>query len=577
MTGYDAARDAFKNAQRVGSNDPIGPKSPPPKVGATIEEICSAYPLNDFGNGLRFLSYGGREKAIFVPRVGWHVWSGRVWRLDEDKIEIRSLAQAVGARILDEVPYVALTEDERMILDQWGASESEFEALLMKAKDQKTASDRNRERELMQLSEKAEAARKALSSRKRSHTNHAKASGNTSQINNMLTEASVEVSTPLEVLNRDKLAINTLSGVVRLVQKEGSKAWTYVLEEHRRDHMISKMMPVEVDDDADCPTFTAFLERIMPSCDMREFLRRWFGYTLTGLTGEQKLVFAHGAGRNGKSTLVDAIAAIMADYATTVPIESLTGSEQRKGSDATPDLVRIPGARMVRASEPEHGTKMKEALIKALTGGEPILIRRMQQEFVEVVPEFKLTISGNAKPDIRGGDDGIWRRVLLVPFEEQIPVDEVDPLLPQKLAAERTGIFQWLLHGAIDYLTSGLKIPQSVVDATAKYREQSDPLRVFLLEECKITGSSEDFTLSRDLIEAFRLWQDLDGNEPWGKRQASNQLKARAEILKHPETGAQFHAVKRSDTGYLGIVLGPKIEGLLAAQRMGRNGPPDYT
>ncbi|MBD3805391.1 MAG: hypothetical protein IE919_19485, partial [Thioclava sp.] len=384
------ARKIFAGAERI---DPTGRKDPPAEPLDPVEQTCAEYPLNDYGNGLRFLAYGGREKALFVPRVGWHVWSGKVWRLDEDKVEIRALAQRVGERILEEVPFVALTEEERAALKAWDEVEAEFAELLIKAKDDKTPADRNRERELMRLQEASQAARKALSSRKRAHTNHAKAAGNTSQINNMLTEAGVEIATPLDKLNRDPLAINTISGVVRLI--EGAPGnWSYVLEDHRRDHLISKMMPVEVDEDADCPTFMAFLERIQPDDEMRDFLRRWFGYSLTGLTGEQKLVFAHGAGRNGKSTLVDAIAAIMADYATTVPIESLTGSEQRKGSDATPDLVRIPGARMVRASEPEHGTKMKEALIKALTGGEPILIRRMQQEFVEVTPEFKLTIQG---------------------------------------------------------------------------------------------------------------------------------------------------------------------------------------
>lgn len=129
-----------------------------------------------------------------------------------------------------------------------------------------------------------------------------------------------------------------------------------------------------------------FLERIQPEPEMRAFLQRWFGYSLTGLTNEQKLVFLHGGGRNGKSTLVDLVAKMMGEYATSMPIETLTGSETRKGSDATPDLVRLPGARMVRASEPEKGVQFKEALIKLLTGGEPIMVRRMRRNSLKSIP-----------------------------------------------------------------------------------------------------------------------------------------------------------------------------------------------
>ncbi|PJE27139.1 hypothetical protein PSM7751_03705 [Pseudooceanicola marinus] len=556
MDGTQEIRDAFAGAEAFGAGGHYGgADAAPPEDPRPPEEIGSEYSLNDYGNGLRFLLYGGRERSLFVPRVGWHVWTGKVWRLDEDKVKIRALAQRVGGRILEEVPFVALSEEERLALDAFDAVKKERAKILAKDKGERSSADLMRLAEIALLEDEATAARKALASRRRSHTNHAKAAGDTAKINNMLTEASIEVATPLDRLNVDPLAINTATGLVRLVPVVGSDRWQCHVEPHRREHMISKIMPVDFDPDAECPLFKDFVERIQPDQDRRDFLRRWFGYSLTGLTGEQKLVFAHGSGRNGKSTLIDVIAKMMSDYATTVPIETLTGSEQRKGSDATPDLVRIPGARMVRASEPEHGQKMKEALVKALTGGEPILIRRMMQEFVEVTPEFKLTISGNAKPEIRGGDDGIWRRVLLVPFEEQIPDDQVDKGLPAKLWEERAGILQWLIGGALDYLRDGLKIPASVLAATAEYREHSDPLRRFLLDACEITGDPALFTPARDLVEAFQAWQERAGNEPWGKRQISIQIKARSEIMQHPDSGARFTAAKVSDTGYRGIAL----------------------
>lgn len=576
MSAPDSIKRMFENAEEIyPANHCDGGEAPPPPEEEPIEARCALYPLNDYGNGQRFVAYYGAD-CIFAPRVGWHKWTGRVWLLDEDKLEVRRDAQKVSSRILDEIEFIALEDWERAAMDQGDAAAETLAAL--NEKEELSAADRRQVKDLRALIEAGEEARKELGKRKRGHRSHAKASGNTGAINNMLTEASVDVSLPIDRMNADALAINTLSGTIQLIEERdehaeawGDKAaarWRYELLPHDRASYISKIMPVEVDPGAKCETFDRFLERIQPDPEIRAFLKRWFGYSMTGLTGEQKLVFAHGAGRNGKSTLVDAIAEIMSDYAITVPIESLTGSEQRKGSDATPDLVRIPGARMVRASEPEQGQKMKEALIKALTGGEPILIRRMQQEFVEVTPEFKLTIQGNHKPDIRGGDDGIWRRVLLVPFDVQIPPEEVDPVLPERLRAERAGIFNWMLEGVIDYLDNGLQIPESIQEATAAYREESDPIRVFLFEECEISGKDCDFIPARDLIDAFRLWLEDRGEEPWGKRTVSNQMSARSGgQLKHPETGAIFKKHKRSDTGYLGLAFRPEIASRLAARR----------
>lgn len=563
MSGPDQIRRIFDAAEEFpADNGGAGSFAPPPDD-EPIEARCAEYPLNDYGNGCRFVAYFG-EDCLFAPRVGWHRWTGKVWQLDEDKIDVRRDAQKISQKILDEIPFVNPEDWEREAMDKGDAAAEALEAL--PAKEDRSAADTAKAKELSEAIELGKQARQELGKRRRGFRSHAKSSGNTGPINNMLTEASVAVSMPIDKMNADPLVINTLSGTIRLSEGVdehsaawGEKAprWGYTIEPHNREHHISKIMPIEVDPDAGRKVFDRFLERIQPDPEMRGFLKRWFGYSMTGLTGEQKLVFAHGAGRNGKSTLVDAIAGIMADYAITVPIESLTGSEQRKGSDATPDLVRIPGARMVRASEPEQGQKMKEALIKALTGGEPILIRRMQQEFVEVTPEFKLTIQGNHKPDIRGGDDGIWRRVLLVPFDVQIPAEEVDPVLPERLKAEAPGIFNWMLEGLVEYLNDGLQIPESIAEATAAYRQESDPIRVFLLEECKITGSDNDFIPAKDVIDSFRYWLSERGDEPWGKRQVSNQMRARSGgLLKNPETGAVFkHHKRNGNTGYLGLAF----------------------
>lgn len=570
--------DIFRNPERIDpdytGDDARPPASPEEEP---IEAACAQFPLNDYGNGLRFMSHFG-EDCLFVPRVGWHRWTGQVWRLDEDRIEVRRLAHKIGARIVEEVPYVALEDWERDAIEEAATARREIARLT--EKDDLTPKEKKKIQDLKEVVSLGDDAKKALSSRRRSHRSHAKSSGNTASINNMLTEAASGLAVPLGHLNSDPLVVNTPSGLIRFSARTDEhdaawaradhpapKVWGFDLAPHAREQMVSKMISAAYDPEATAPLFAAFLERIQPDPEIRAFLKRWFGYSMTGLTTEQKLVFAWGDGRNGKSTLVDLVAEILADYATTVPIESLTGAEQRKGADATPDLVRIPGARMVRASEPDQDQRMKEAIVKALTGGEPILIRRMMQEFVEVTPEFKLTIQGNHKPTIRGDDEGIWRRVLLVPFAEQIPESEVDPLLPKKLRAEASGVLNWMIEGAVEWLSGGLAVPENIRAATDDYRAYSDPLRVFLITECEVTGRPTDRLFARDLVQAFQLWMEDNGNEPWGKRATSNRFVTAAGRFRHPETGAVFSRLKASDSFYSGIGLKPSSAIRLSERR----------
>ncbi|MDE4059759.1 DNA primase family protein [Phaeobacter gallaeciensis] len=579
MTGIDQdpIRAAFAAAEPVDLAPPpdgvpgemAGPGDEPP-LDAYVDEApevqAALFPLTDYGNGQRLVHYYG-DNFLWVPRLGWFRWDGKRWASDEDEILVRRDAQRISARIEHEIPFIALDEWQREALELWRECRDECQRLeKIRAKDM-SDEDAQRLAEIQPIKAAGEQAWAILKGAQKRHRDHARTSGNSGKISNMLLEASRAegVATPVTTLNSDPMMLAVENGVLHFTKRPEDAAdapsWRdpgevaqVDLLPHDRRHRISKIASAAYDPDAACLTWLAFLERVLPDPEVRAFIKRWFGYCLTGITSEQKLVFLYGGGRNGKSTMVDTIADIMADYGSTIPIETLTGSEQRKGSDATPDLVRLPGARFVRASEPEQGQKMKEALIKALTGGEAIMIRRMMQEFVEIVPEFKLTISGNYKPEVRGADDGIWRRIMLVPFLEQIGADEVDPMLPQKLKAERDGILAWMVEGCLEWMETGLRPPDVIAQATEDYRRDSDPMRLFLETECEITGSAEDFETGRDLGRAFNAWLLDAGTSVWGMRQTANGLKRRAENVKGPN-GMVFKPAKRSTTGYLGVRL----------------------
>ncbi|MFN6976559.1 MAG: phage/plasmid primase, P4 family [Gemmobacter sp.] len=521
-------------------DDPFGalaPVDPAPALPADAEAIvaaCAALPLNDVGNGQRFVAHFGAD-CLWVPRVGWYVWDGMRWKADPDALQVRNLAHRMGALIAAEVRHLpiggGLPPDRDEIALILGLPKAE------RSPDQRVWAD-------------------AASARYR----QARAIGNSGPITNMLAEASILLRCDLEALDADPLAINCLSGVLRFDVEGGpgtgfSRTASVTLGPHDRALRITKLMPVHwAGHAAPAPRWTAFLARVQPDSRMRAFLQRWCGLGLTALSGEQKLVFHYGGGANGKSVFAEAIARIMGDYAAKAKIESLTGKGRRGGGDATPDLVPLIGARAVRASEPDQGTQLQEGLIKELTGGEPILVRALHTNFVEVTPFFKLSLVGNHKPEVRGADDGIWRRLLLVPWDVQIPPDERDRGLIGTLAAEGDGIFAWAVEGLIAYLEGGLDEPETVIEATREYREDSDPVGSFLVQACLVTGEAADVLPARELVEAFNFWMADRGESEWRARTIQLRLKEKAGRWKSAETGRSFAAgLRQGRSTYTGV------------------------
>lgn len=550
-------------------NDPAPGDGLAPETDKTTEAGAAikgaGLPLNDTGNGQRFAHYCG-DRAMFVPRVGWHIWDGRRWMLDPDGIAVRRLAQSIQTRILEEIPHVALEDWQRDAI----ATESDT-----RARHQELCAIEAGARSPEQAVALEDLTRKLAwigklkdrkSTLKSDHRRFARTSGNKGRIDAMLTEATTSLSRDIDDLDADPLTVNTESGLLRFsvcggADAEFARVAQMVHEPHARTvaiagrdrpQVITKLMPVGHDPAARCPRFDAFLLRVQPDREMRQFLRRWWGLSMTALP-VQKFVFQHGKGANGKSVLSDLMNRILGDYAATVKIKSLTGRDHKSGSDATPDLMPLVGARAALACEPEQGERLQEGMIKEMTGGEPILVRQLHSDFIEVRPHFKLTVSGNHKPEIRGTDDGIWRRVLLVPFDVQIPEAERDEALIDKLWDERSGILNWLIEGLIDVLEGGLRAPERVLGATREYRADSDPVGTFLAECCLVSGSSEDFLTARELIDGFNLWLDQRGEGMWGQRTVSLRIRAEANRYRDPTTGRPYTRGKRTGSGYFGI------------------------
>lgn len=285
------------------------------------------------------------------------------------------------------------------------------------------------------------------------------------------------------------------------------------LHPHRREHMLTRCTPVVFDHAAQCPTWDKFLARVLPAADVREYVQRFAGYSLTGATSEQVLAFLYGIGRNGKSVFVETLADLQGDYHQPTRIETLSVT---RGGGIPNDVAALAGARLVTVSETPEGSKLNESLVKDLTGGDTITARFLRREFFQFRPQFKLWIRGNHKPQIRGTDDGIWRRLAVIPFTVQIPPEEVDPKLPERLREELPGVLNWALAGCLEWQKVGLNAPEAVKAAVSAYRDEMDTLGEFIADRCVTRDEAK--AKSSDLYAAYKSWCDSNGEHPLSQR-----------------------------------------------------------
>jgi putative DNA primase/helicase len=302
------------------------------------------------------------------------------------------------------------------------------------------------------------------------------------------------------------------------------------VREHRRQDHITKLCPTPYEPEAQCPTWERFLGAVFPTddgepdADLITFVQRLLGRCLTGDVSEQQLPIFWGSGANGKSTLINAVLdALGPDYAMKANADLLMVS---RGERHPTELAGLFGMRLVVASETHQGRRLNEALVKDLTGGEPIRARRMREDFWEFKPTHKVILLTNHRPRVRGTDEGIWRRLRLVPFTTTFwdPTDPAknaaelpaglrqDKRLGDKLAAEHKGILAWLARGAMDWWRDGLTLPEKVRAATTEYREAEDLLAQWIDEAC-VTGSGAYRCKASELYVSFREWCERTGEE----------------------------------------------------------------
>lgn len=443
----------------------------------------------DAGNAKRFIDRFAAELLYVAPWRKWLSWDGRRWAIDHS-VGVNQRAQEFAESLWDEFVAVAKHiqgDDAAKVLNS------------LRSFVQKTNSNNG--------------------------------------IANFLQVAAYEprVVCQVDALNANAYLLNVGNGTIDLKTGE--------LRPHNPSDRITQLAPVEYDPNADCPKWIYTLGLIFDGdLELIRYVQQLLGYSIAGDTGEHILPIAFGDGENGKSTIWGTVSELLGDYATLANDDLLLGDK----SNHPTEKASLYQMRFVAISEPQKNSSLRESRVKELTGDRTINARRMHEDFWTFQRTHTFWLSTNHLPRIDGTDLGIWRRVKLIPFTVNIKkklgtvIKDFDKWL---LANEGPGILAWLVSGYLDYRANGLIEPRAVLDATQKYRGDSDALGDFLAEYCVL-----DAKAMVQASELFRVYSESHKG-CWKQTSFGKEMAARYE-KQRPDTGPY-----RKMTVYKGLRL----------------------
>ena len=417
------------------------------------------YPLTDMGNAERLVSSAGDELRYCVETNKWLIWNKKCWEVDTTG-GINRIAKGIVRSIYHEA---------------YQASDS--------------------------------AVRKSISA-------HATKSESRERVKAMIEMTQTETGIPQSILTLDSnpMLLNVSNGTIDLRSGE--------LKPYCKTDMMTGYLPFDYDKEFACPLWNSFLRDVFNNdAQLIDYIHRAVGYSITGKVSEQVMFFAYGKGANGKSTFLNVLNGLLGRHSIRIPSQILA---QKPDNNTYAALAKLKGARCVIASEVEEGQRMAESLIKDMTGGDIITARLLYGAFFEFMPTHKLWQYGNHKPQIRGTDEGIWRRIHLIPFTQAFKGENRIPDMDRKLMAEIGGVLTWAVQGCLKWQKSGLKVPDIIKDATEKYRADEDIIGHFLAE-CG-DPESTDSTLISVAYRIYNTWAVSSGYKPLGKQRFNEQM-----------------------------------------------------
>lgn len=438
------------------------------------QEQPKFYTWDDTGNAKRFIDMFGKIVRFNADTRQWMVYNGINWEADKGGYIVHKMIDDS----IDKMEAEPINKDDSMTDDDFND--------LVKTKSK-------------------------FLNRSRNHNGK----------NNLEGELKKYLVCTEETFDKKDMMLNLQNGVVDLT--------TGILQESKAEDFNSKVSFSEYSDTFDCPVWQGFLNDIMPDKETQKYIQKCVGYSLTASTEEQCLFFLYGSGRNGKSVFIDTIKELAGTYAGNIQADSLM-VKRSSGSGHNEDIARLKGKRLVTSSEPNEGSRLDEGMIKQLTGEDVVSASYKGLHVFEYKPKYKIWIATNHKPYIRGTDEGIWRRVKIIPFEVTIPKEKVDRKLSDKLKAELPGILNWAIQGVVLWQKEGLGESEEIEKASREYRREMDLLGTFLDEE---TEECEwESVKASELYKRFAKWAEENHESKISSTSFGRQMGKRLEKKK---------------------------------------------
>jgi putative DNA primase/helicase len=435
-----AARE-FADMVTGGREKVAATAAPSPNGPAEVGAALDGYRLTDTGNASRLVKLlDGR--ARFVHAWGkWVVYRAGRWVIDENDALMSQKAKGVARDLFRLVPKLQFDSDKRKELFAWAMRSESAGAIAAMIR---------------------------------------------------LARGAPGILVEHEQLDAEPDLLNVRNGTVDLR--------TGRLRAHDPADLCTKQAAVAYNPDACAPLWAACLKTWQPDAAVRDCLQLEAGAAVTGYHTETLSVH-HGGGANGKSRFFGAVQHALGDYAM-VPHKSLLMTARHEQHETIKaDLFR---ARLAVASETRARDVLDDEQVKAITGGDRQRARRMREDPSYFDPTHTLVTFSNHRPRVQGRDEGIWRRLRLVPWEVTIPEGQRDRGLADKLRAEDEGVLAWCVAGARRFLKSGLTPPDAVVVATDRYRSEEDLPRRFVDE--MLAFAPDRWVESSVLVEELDAW-----------------------------------------------------------------------
>lgn len=352
--------------------------------------------------------------------------------------------------------------------------------------------------------------------------------------NDLLAAARCRVVVSHTDLDKGRFLLNASNGTIDL------SAGT--LREHRRADLLTHDTDISYRPDTAAPLWERFISDIFAGdTDLIRFVQRAVGYSLTGDVREQVLLICHGNGSNGKSVFLNIVRKLLGKLALQAAPDLLMADRHRRHPTEQADLF---GKRLVVCQETAEGRRFNESLVKQLTGGDAITARRMFEDNWTFEPTHKLWLATNHRPEIRGTDHAIWRRIRLIPFNVQFSDDgdhRKDPDMEAKLTAELPRIMAWGVRGCLDWQREGLRAPEAVKAATAGYQADMDVLSAFLSDCCLIRSTAT--VRASSLYRAYAEWCEKSGENAENQRRFGQRLTEQRNFQKYSNDGVWYRGI----------------------------------